>query len=91
MTRWLILLIVGYFVYRFLKGFLKSTKRPRNLPPKEIQDEMVQDPICKIYLPKRQAVNLSGFGRTVHYFCSTQCRDTFIKQADKKASPKGAA
>ncbi len=90
MIRWLILLIVGYLVYRYLKGVLTSPKIPRRDPPKEIQDEMVQDPVCKVYLPKRQAVILTGSDGMIHYFCSSQCRDTFIKQAKKKASSRGA-
>jgi YHS domain-containing protein len=90
MARWLILLVVGYLVYRFLKGLLTSPKIPRRDPPKEIQDEMVQDPICKVYLPKRQAMMLNGPGPIIHYFCSSQCRDTFIGQAKKKASSQGA-
>jgi YHS domain-containing protein len=86
MIRWLILFIVGYLVYRLLKGLLTSPKIPRREPPKEIQDEMVQDPICKVYLPKRQAEMLTGPGGLIHYFCSSQCREAFIKQTKKKAS-----
>ena len=60
MLRWIIILIVGYLVYRFLRGFLPPPKLPKRNPPQEIQDEMVQDPVCKVYLPKRQALVLNG-------------------------------
>ncbi len=79
MFRWIIVLAIGYFVYRFLRGFLASPRLPKRNPPQEIQDEMVQDPVCKVYLPKRQALTLNGQKGGNHYFCSTQCRDKFIE------------
>ena len=86
MFRWIIIFLVGYLVYRFLRGFLSSPKLPRKNPPQEIQDEMVQDPVCKVYLPKRQAVVLNDPGGEIHYFCSTQCREKFIKEKKQKTS-----
>lgn len=79
MVRWIILLIVGYVAYRFLRGFLASPRLPKRNPPQEIQDEMVQDPVCKVYLPKRQALILDGQKEDNHYFCSTLCREKFIE------------
>ena len=86
MLRWIILIIIGYMVYRFLRGFLASPKLPKRNPPQEIQDEMVQDPVCKVYLPKRQAVILTGSNGEIHYFCSTQCREKFIKEKKRRSS-----
>lgn len=86
MLRWIILIIVGYLVYRFLRGFLAPPKLPKRNPPQEIQDEMVQDPVCKVYLPKRQALVLSGPNGKIHYFCSTQCREKFIKEKKRRSS-----
>jgi YHS domain-containing protein len=86
MFRWIILLIIGYLAYRFIRGFLSPPKVPRREPPQEIQDEMVQDPVCQVYLPKRQAISLSGPDGTVHYFCSARCRDTFVREASAKTS-----
>ncbi len=79
MFRWIIVLAVGYIVYRFLRGFLASPKLPKRNSPQEIQDEMVQDPVCKVYLPKRQALILNGPRGDKHYFCSTQCREKFME------------
>ncbi|MBI5605421.1 MAG: YHS domain-containing protein [Deltaproteobacteria bacterium] len=39
---------------------------------------MVQDPVCKVYLPKRQAVVFNDSKGEMHYFCSTLCRDKYI-------------
>ena len=86
MIRWIILFIIGYLAYRIFRGLLSPRKVPRREPPQEIQDEMVQDPVCQVYLPKRQAISLSGPDGTRHYFCSTRCRDTFIRKAASKTS-----
>jgi len=40
-------------------------------------DEMVQDPVCKLYVPKRDAVTAVHSG-TTYYFCSKECREKFI-------------
>ncbi len=69
-----------------LKRFLSSPKLPKRNPPQEIQDEMVQDPVCKVYLPKRQAVVLKSPNGMNYYFCSTQCREKFIKEAKARSS-----
>jgi YHS domain-containing protein len=85
MLRWIILIAVWYLVYRFLKKFLASPKLQKRTPPKEIQDEMVLDPVCKVYLPKRQALVSKGPKGETQYFCSTQCREKFIENQKQKS------
>jgi YHS domain-containing protein len=85
MLRWIILIAVWYLVYRFLRRFLASPKLPKRNPPQEIQDEMVLDPVCKVYLPKRQALVLKDPRGGTHYFCSTQCREKFIENQKQKS------
>jgi YHS domain-containing protein len=84
--RWIIIFIIGLLVYRYLKRFLSAPKLPERNPPQEIQDEMVQDPVCKVYLPKRQAKVLNSTGGINYYFCSTQCREKFIEEAKDRSS-----
>jgi YHS domain-containing protein len=38
---------------------------------------MVQDPWCKAYLPKSQAVSVTIKEQEV-YFCSVECRDHYL-------------
>ncbi|MBI4767839.1 MAG: YHS domain-containing protein [Deltaproteobacteria bacterium] len=47
---------------------------------------MVQDPVCKVYLPKRQANVLKSPKGVYYYFCSTQCREKFIKEVKNRGS-----
>jgi len=81
--RLLVLMAVIYFGYRALKSWAnrqvagrtgKSVRRGR---AGEITDVMVQDPQCGIYLPQREGIPLTHAGRTL-YFCSAECRDTYI-------------
>jgi YHS domain-containing protein len=47
---------------------------------------MVQDPVCKVYIPKRQALVWDqGLGEK-KYFCSAECRKTY---QDEHRSEKG--
>ena len=41
-------------------------------------DEMVQDPVCKVYVPQREAQTAVISGETF-YFCSRECREKFRK------------
>ena len=88
MVRWIILIIVVYLAYRFLKGFLFPPKIARREPPKEIKDEMVQDPVCQVYIPKGQAIVMSNPDGTVEYFCSAKCRDAYKREYAKKGSSR---
>ena len=42
-------------------------------------DELVQDPVCKVYVPRREAIVLRGRGEPL-YFCSDKCRDHYVQQ-----------
>ena len=44
----------------------------------EIDDVMVQDPLCKVYFPKRDAYRLKYGGKEL-YFCSAECKNKFIE------------
>lgn len=38
--------------------------------------EMVQDPVCKVYIPKKDALTAVRNG-TTYYFCSRDCLEKF--------------
>ena len=79
--RLLILLVVIYLGYRALKSWMlpgQPSQRPvSGKASGEIDDEMVKDPYCEVYFPKRNGVHLKVDGDDL-YFCSTECRDKFI-------------
>ncbi|MBI4401168.1 MAG: YHS domain-containing protein [Nitrospirae bacterium] len=69
------LLVVAYFLLRSaireFRGRKDQTLTDKNL--------MVQDPVCRMYVPRESAVAASIGGQT-YYFCSRDCADTFQKQ-----------
>ena len=71
------LLIVLYFVLRSAIRELKGKKDPEQALPGK--GEMLQDPVCRTYVPREHAVSASIGGQT-YYFCSQDCAQTFRKQ-----------
>ena len=48
-------------------------------PGREIEDEMVKDPVCLTYIPKSLAIQKT-FDRKKLYFCSKECASKFLEQ-----------
>ena len=78
--RILILIILFYILFRLLIGGKKKSVNSQNSQAQP-HDVLVEDPICKTCIPKKQAIILSENGETI-YFCSTDCRKKF--QANKE-------
>ena len=79
--RLIIFFILVYLFTKLLKSlFLSSGKKRyqfyRNAPTGNSVDEMVQDPVCKLYIPKREAMTSVHSG-TTYYFCSRECMHKF--------------
>ncbi len=71
------LLVLLYFlVRRAMLEFRGGVDRGRELPDK---DQMVQDPVCRVYVPRGAAVEEKIGGQT-YYFCSRDCARTFEQQ-----------
>ena len=90
MIRFLVILLLVYVGIRALKALVNPGGRGRrgvygddgygttggNLP---VTDEMLKDPHCGVYFPRKEGVPLSHEGETL-YFCSTQCRDAYQQE-----------
>lgn len=78
MSRFLILIfvvLVIYYISRLLiQSFSSSSKKMEGLEP----EELVQDPSCQTYIPKRSALKKRISGRD-YYFCKKECLKNFIK------------
>jgi len=49
-------------------------------PAKSVDgDEMVQDPVCKVYVPASTAISRKVGGET-QYFCSEDCAGKYVKE-----------
>lgn len=70
-----VLLVILYFLLRqIFRGIRRSTidDRGTSVDP----DQMVLDPTCQTFIPRRTALTKTIGGQT-HYFCSSECMTTF--------------
>ena len=79
--RILILIALFYILFRLLFGGRKSVAKKSSVDRQQTHDVLVEDPVCKTCIPKKQAIKLSENEETV-YFCSSDCRDKY--QANKE-------
>lgn len=75
LIRVLILAGLVWLLVRLVKGLWPSASRTLQGPDSgQLQGgELVQDPVCGVYIPKDTA--LKGPGG--HLFCSPECRDAY--------------
>jgi YHS domain-containing protein len=73
----LILLIILYFLLRSAFREFGGRQSERVLP--QSKDQMVQDPVCRVFIPRGSAVTETIGGQT-YCFCSQGCATTFQKQ-----------
>lgn len=82
MIRILLLLIVGFLGFKISQSLLRYWLKPRIPPqgpvPEVEQEELVQDPVCKVFIPRRNALVARKGGETF-YFCSEGCRKKFLR------------
>ncbi len=81
--KFLILLAVGYLCYRMLKNWIGAGGQPRehvsSSPRGEIDDVMIQDPVCGVYFSRENAIRVQVDGQE-QYFCSQECKDQYFQQ-----------
>lgn len=75
-------LVAGYFLLRSAIKQYRESARPAQ--PPAARNEMVQDPVCKTYVPRGSAVSADIGGQT-YLFCSRDCADTFQSQIGRSA------
>lgn len=73
-------LVAGYFLLRSAIKEFRGLKGPAQ--PLTTKNEMVQDPVCKTYVPRGSAISADIGGQT-YLFCSRDCADTFQKQPNR--------
>jgi YHS domain-containing protein len=83
MIRFVILAIVGYILYRAVRNWMfsgsNSAEHVTAQDNDQIDDDMVKDPYCEVYFPKRNAVHLH-FNDQDLYFCSAECKKKYLDE-----------
>jgi YHS domain-containing protein len=77
----ILLLIVLYVLLRQMFHGFKNPKKENlaNSTPRDQdqeQDQMIEDPVCHVFVPKRIAV-METIGGREYCFCSKECAVTF--------------
>jgi YHS domain-containing protein len=80
MFRLLIWLLLGYIGYRIIKT-LMAPKKTVVASKGHGGEETVQDPVCKVYLSKKDAI-VGTLDGNRHYFCSMNCLEKFRDTLD---------
>jgi YHS domain-containing protein len=79
MARLILLIILFLILYAILRILIKGISMGRKKLDKESQpEELVQDPCCQTYVPKRTAHRKRMEGRD-YYFCSHECLKKFLE------------
>ncbi|MFZ7124772.1 MAG: hypothetical protein ACOWWM_01290 [Desulfobacterales bacterium] len=80
MIKFLVFLVLFYVGYRALKNWLSGgSSQSLGRTPEVVDDEMVKDPVCGIYVARRSGVPLVQDGREM-IFCSEECRDRYLQE-----------
>jgi|GEM_PF-76195 YHS domain-containing protein len=90
--RILLLTVLLYLVFLLVRSFAASIARRKQVMtrrPASVQSEdLVQDPVCRRYVPEGEAIKASIDGRTLH-FCSRECLEKF-RAGGSPGSAEGA-
>jgi YHS domain-containing protein len=83
--RLLIFWAILYFGYRAIKSIMFGAITHQHREPLQnnrqqtVIDEMVQDPICGVYFPRKDGIRAKMNGQEI-LFCSKACKDKFLEQ-----------
>jgi YHS domain-containing protein len=80
-VRLLALAVLALLIYLILRaviaGFLAGLRgSPRAGAPRAFRNDLVKDPVCETYVPRRSAI-ARNTGVATYYFCSSACAEKF--------------
>ncbi|HLD46274.1 MAG: hypothetical protein A3K40_04810 [Syntrophobacterales bacterium RIFOXYC2_FULL_60_23] len=81
MLKLLLYLGLGYMAYLIIKPVARSLglwpQAPRPVAKDQEPDVLVQDPVCKTFIPRREALKAEKGGAS-YFFCSEGCLKRFL-------------
>jgi len=76
--RIILIFVLIYIIGRLFREVFGHRKKDRYKTRNGgIVDEMVQDPVCKVYVPRRGAVRRFSHGEEL-FFCSSECAEKYL-------------
>jgi len=80
MTRFLLFIFLLFLLYTVLHYLINGVLVYRKILGRESgPEELVQDPYCQTYIPRRTAVRKKIAGRML-YFCNQECLKNYLKR-----------
>jgi YHS domain-containing protein len=80
MARLILFIVLGSILYYVLQFFIKAIPfRTKKTDDRDEPEELVQDPYCQTYIPKRTALKKKVAGRVL-YFCGQECMERFLRK-----------
>ena len=76
MIKFLVLIFLVFFIYRAVRRYMPLGQKTEQSPGEGSVDEMVQDPSCMTYIPRRGAQRKVVGGKEF-FFCSKECAEKF--------------
>lgn len=79
-VRLILWAVLGFIIYTIAKAAIQAFHSPQAPPPGKSRggETMERDPQCGTFVPRGDAVAATIRGRQ-HWFCSTRCRDEYLK------------
>jgi YHS domain-containing protein len=80
-VRLIIWALLGFIVYVIAKAAAQAFRSPTSPPPAKSRggETMERDPQCGTFVPRDDAVAATIRGKQ-EWFCSTRCRDEYVKR-----------
>ncbi len=80
MARFILFVLLLLLLYAILYYLIKDMAAGRKKRGRESEpEELIQDPYCKTYIPKRTAVRKRVKGK-YYYFCNKECLRKFLEE-----------
>jgi len=84
MSRLILFVFLLLILFIILQYLVKGMPARRKKSSRESEpEELVQDPCCKTYVPKRSAIRKRLSGKD-YYFCKQECLKKFIKNGHQQ-------
>jgi YHS domain-containing protein len=84
MARLIFFIVLGSILYYLLHFLIKDiSSRTKKTDSRDEPEELVQDPYCQTYIPKRTALK-KKVGGMVLYFCGQECMEKYSKKRNEE-------
>jgi len=85
MLRLLLFVISTVILYAILRLLMNDRPSLRKRVNRDVEpEELVQDPHCQTYIPKRLAIRKKVAGKE-YYFCNQDCLKDYLKSRTQQA------